>query len=277
MTDVTARLDLVGQALHVHGIRVPIPREHGAWALLLAAAALATAHPGVAGWPAFGLVGLFLLAFGMQEPLRAVAAGRAGPWRRWLAAYVVLLAAGAAWLVVEHDVALLVPLAGGGALVTAADLVARRLGLQRHVAWRLLGSALLTLVLPATLCLMHPDWAGYAIVLWGLTVAYFGTRLLFVRAAAARRRETPDAARWRSAAIWVHVPLFAGLVGLAVHGFVSAWVWTAFVPGACATLFVHRSLSLRRTGWIEALLLCWFVIAVVASFHLGAFRPLLPQ
>ena len=80
--------------------RLWIPREHGAWAMLLAAIALAWAVPGVRGVPAAVLTILFLLGFAIQEPLRVIVGGRGGVIAiLWAFAYAVPLLGGAAWLV----------------------------------------------------------------------------------------------------------------------------------------------------------------------------------
>ncbi len=256
-------------------IRVPFPREHGAWGMLLGAALLAWAHPGVLGWPAIVLVALFLLAFGVQEPLRAAVAGRRGPWGRWILFYGVLLVSGAAWLVVVHGLYILIPAAVLGALGSAADLIARRQNLHRTLLARILGGGALTLVLPGTLCIMHPHWTMYAFVLWGMIVAHFLTRLLLIRSRVARQRSGTAHRRWRRAAIWAQVPLYAGVGALVLTHLASVWSFVAFVPGTVTLLFPDEGLSMRKSGWIEMAVLLWFVTAVILSYHMGAFQPLL--
>ena len=241
--------------------------------MLLGAGILAWAHPGVWGWPAVVLVVLFFLAFGVQEPLRALASGRRGPWGRWVAAYGVLLIAGAAFLVVEHGLYVMVPAAVLGVLLTGVDLLARRRGAHRAMGFRLAGGAALTLVLPGTLCILHPRWTAYAFALWALMVAYFVTRLVLVRARIAARNRSGAARTWRRAAVWVQVPVYACLLALVAFQQASPWVVAAFVPGTITALLPVREVSLRRTGWIEVGVLAWFVLGVILSYHLGDFRP----
>ena len=91
--------------------RIPFPREHGAWAVLLAALLLAWAHPWARGWPAAVLGILFVLAFAIQAPIRALALGRAGRWGAWVFFYGTLLLGGAVYLVVGHSMHVLIPAA----------------------------------------------------------------------------------------------------------------------------------------------------------------------
>ena len=59
--------------------RVPIPREHGAWGVLLASLLLAYAHAWARSGAMLLLGALFLLSFAVQEPLGASSwGGRAG-------------------------------------------------------------------------------------------------------------------------------------------------------------------------------------------------------
>ena len=237
--------------------RIPFPREHGAWAMLLAAALVAWAHPWAHGWPAAVLTALFVLAFAIQQPLRQIAAGRSG-WR-WVALYGTLLLAGAAWLVVACDMRFLIPAAAAGMVLTAVDLRLRRTHSHRTFLLRFIGGAGLTLVLPAILATMHPGYAGYALVLWALTLAYFATRILRVRRARGLELRV---------IVWAQVGLYALLAVFVGHGWTTPWVILAFVPGTLAALRAAPEENLRTVGWHEMAHLAWFVTAVTLSYHL---------
>jgi hypothetical protein len=236
--------------------RIPFPREHGAWAMLLAAAALAWAHPWARGWPAAVLTLLFVLAFAIQQPLRQVTAGRPG-WR-WIALYGALLLAGTVWLVVACDMRFLVPAAAAGMVLTAIDLRLRRTHSHRTFLLRFVGGAGLTLVLPAILAAMHPAYAGYALTLWALTLAYFATRILRVRRARGLDRR---------ALVWTQVALYALLALFVARGWAAPGVVVAFVPGTVSALRAAPGESLRTVGWHEMAHLAWFVSVVTLSYH----------
>ena len=228
---------------------IPLPREHGAWAILFASLLLAFAH--VHSGPAVVLAVLFLLAFAIQQPLRELAAGRRG-WP-WVAAYGVPLLLGAGYLVFVHRLTLLVWVAAFGVLLTAVDLAARRYRVHRTAGLRIAGAAGLSLALPGMLCLYHPDRAGYAWTLWWMVVLYFTARLPVVRA------------RIRGGLSW---PLFAATqAALYASAIVFTPLWT-LIGIAPQTFVVHRG-SMRRAGWIEGLLLLSYIACLIGSYHVA--------
>jgi hypothetical protein len=246
-----------------------IPLEHVAWALLLAAIALAWAVPGMRGLPAVVLTVLFLLGFAIQQPLRVIVQGRGGRAAiLWTAAYGLALLGGAAWLVASCEVYVLVPLAGAGLALTATDLALRRRGHHRNLLVRLAGAACLTLVLPATVAVAHPGWVSYAFVAWGLTLAYFATRLVSIRAVTEARWRGRAADAWRDVVLATQAGLYAALLPLVAAGSVSGWILLAFVPGSVTALRRPGEMTMRSTGYAEAAHLAWFVLAVIVTYHL---------
>jgi len=248
--------------------RLWIPREHGAWAMLFAAIALTWAVPEVRGWPAAVLTVLFLLGFAIQQPLRVIVGGRGGLVAiLWAILYAVPLLAGAAWLVDTCEVELLVPLASMGILLTALDLMLRRRGHHRNFLVRLIGGACLTLVLPATVAVAHPDAVSYAFGAWGLTLGYFVTRFIAVRARNEARWRGHAADAWRQLVFASQAALYLVLLPIAAAGMVSGWILLAFLPGTVEAVRPHPAQSMRATGWIEVPHLAWFVLAVIATNH----------
>lgn len=249
--------------------RLPFPREHGAWAMLIAAIALAWAVPGVRGLPAAVLSILFLLGFAIQEPLRVIVRGRGGPGPvLWALLYGAPLLGGAAWLVDTCHVYLLVPLACMGIVLTAADLVLRRRGSHRNFLVRLVGGACLTLVLPATVAVAHPGWVRYAFGAWGLTLAYFATRFIVIRARNEARWRGHAADAWRALVLASQAALYIVLLPFLSAGMVSAWLLLAFVPGSIEALRPRADDNVQATGWREVPHLAWFVLAVIGTYHL---------
>ena len=107
------------------------------------------------------------------------------------------------------------------------------------------------LALPGMLCLYHTDRAGYAWTLWLMVVLYFAARLPVVRA------------RIRGRLSW---PLFAAAqAALYASAIVFTPLWT-LIGIAPQTFVVHRG-SMRRAGWIEGLLLLFYVGCLVGSYH----------
>lgn len=246
-----------------------IPREHGAWAMLFAAIVLAWAVPGVRGWPAAVLTMLFILGFAIQQPLRVITGGRGGLAPiLWTVAYGAPLLGGAAWLVATCHVYLLVPLACAGVALTATDLALRRRGHHRNFLVRLVGAACLTLVLPATVAVRHPGWVSYAFGAWGLTLAYFVTRFIAIRARNEARWRGHAADAWRSLVLASQAALYVILLPVVAAGLVSPWLLLAFVPGSVAAMRGSRAGNIRAIGWLEVPHLAWFVAAVIVTYHL---------
>lgn len=249
--------------------RLWIPREHGAWAMLLAAAALAWAIPGVRGWPAVVLTLLFVLGFAIQQPLRVIVLGKRDRAAfLWTALYGAALLGGAAWLIGACEVYALVPLACAGLVLTAVDLALRHRGRHRNFLVRLAGGACLTLVLPATVAVAHPGWVRYAFFAWGMTLAYFATRFVVIRAGNEARWRAPSADAWRALVLASQVALYAVLLPLVGAGLVNPWLVLAFLPGTVAALRRGPIESLPVTGSREVSHLVWFVVAVIVTFHL---------
>jgi len=239
--------------------------------MLLAATALAWAVPGVRGLPALILTVLFLLGFGIQQPLRVIVGGRGGLFAiLWAFAYAVPLLVGGAWLVANYHAYLLVPLAGAGIALTIVDLVLRRRGSHRNFVVRLVGGACLTLVLPATVAVAHPgeEWVRFAFGAWGLTLAYFATRFISVRARNEARWRGDAADAWRTLVFASQAGLYAVLLPVAASGTMSGWILLAFVPGTIEAVRPHPAEDVRAVGWREVPHLAWFVIAVTAVYHL---------
>jgi hypothetical protein len=237
--------------------------------MLLAAVALAWAVPGVRGWPAAVLTALFLLGFAIQQPLRVIARGK---WDRsavlWAVLYGGALLGGAAWMVAICKVYALVPLAAAGIVLTATDLMLRRHGMSRNFWVRLLGAACLTLVLPATVAVAHPGWVSYAFGAWALTLAYFATRFVAIRARNEARWRGPAAEAWRALVLAMQAGVYVVLLPLVGAAVVSPWILLAFVPGTVAVLRPAPEERIDVVGWKEVPHLAWFVVAVIVTYHL---------
>jgi hypothetical protein len=162
----------------------------------------------------------------------------------------------------------LVPLACAGVALTATDLALRRRGHHRNVLVRVAGAACLTLVLPATVAVAHPGWISYAFVAWGLTLAYFATRLVSIRAATEVRWRGRAADAWRSVVYASQAALYAMLLPLVAGGVVTGWLLLAFAPGTVAALRRPGAATMRATGYAEIPHLAWFVLAVIGTYHL---------
>ena len=223
----------------------------------------------------FLLALLFLLTFAVQAPLREVATGRGGRAWVWLIAYLAGCVAIVVYLVARYGAILLLPAGFFAAVFTGVDLVARRRKLHRSIGHRIAGAAGISLLLPAMLCLFHPDMLAYSFVLWGLVLLYFVSRMPLVRAHGAVRKDPAAAPGWRMKLFWTQVALLV-LLGVAIATrLIAPWVLVAYLPGVVAALLPVRGLTNPQLGKREAIILVWFLAWLVVGFHLGAFDGLL--
>ncbi|HUI05534.1 MAG TPA: YwiC-like family protein [Verrucomicrobiae bacterium] len=234
--------------------RPPLPREHGAWGILLIPFATAV---GVSG--AFDLKVALLLA-----SMLCFYVARTG-WLKRNVKWTALLVAG--------SVACITPLlivwqlwwlVGFGA--TAAALAFRKT--VRSVAMQLLAVCGLTLTAPAAWYTATSRLNSQALVLWLLNALYFAGGVFYVKmhvAAAVRRKPFGSAAeKVRFGAVTL---IYYGVV--AVIGAVLGRVGLAYAPVVVrAVAGVGRlspTLRIRRLGWTEvAYSIAFAVILIVA-------------
>lgn len=171
--------------------KAPLPREHGAWGLLLQPFAAGAVLAGQWTWPIAPALGLVLLGFLLREPL-AVAARHRWVWRRggeqfrvailWLAALGAALTVCFALLVRSTPLAPLLALVGVGATLTATSVVVTMRNRQRSISFQLVSAAGLgtTALLAALVSTKEiPGWAWWA---WGILTAHAMASILVVHA-----------------------------------------------------------------------------------------------
>jgi hypothetical protein len=261
-----------------------LPREHGAWAILLAPYAIGATAGGLSWTQAAGLVAV-LLGFFSRPPLALLLKRRsrgAPPsddnallWLNFglpLAAAVILLVSMMLlrqlwWLPIFGAVAL--------ALFLAHALMALRRR-ERSVPAELLGISLLTLTAPLAYYLGHGNITGEAAMLWLLCAAYFGASVFFVKmklkAAVAGRRRLPDAGRVSLAASsLLYTAVMAALVLVATSaGWAPPLVPAAFGPVTIYALWsaatLGRQLKIKKEGIVQTALTVLFTGIMVVAY-----------
>lgn len=209
----------------------PLPREHGAWGILLIPFAMATTLTGA--WTlrqALLLAGVLMLYLARTSWLRQSA--------RWTWAWLAGSVACAAPLVVVWQLWWL-PVLGA---------VAVAVGFRKTThdwAMQLAAVAGLTLTAPAAHYVARGHWSGEAAQLWGLNLLYFAGGVFYVKmhiATAIARRPVG-----RRLVIGYHAALLVALawwpVGLSLL--------PAVVRALVGTARVRPLLRIRRLGWTE--------------------------
>ena len=240
----------------------PVPREHGAWGILLVPFATAVGVAGVWNLPVALLLASVLCFY------LARASWLKRQWR-WLALLLAAsVAAAAPLLLIWHR---------GGLLVFAAVaglLAGRPTG--RTVASQLLGVAGLTLTAPAAWYVATGELAWR---LWLLNGIYFAGGVFYVRMhlqAAIHRLELTDwAARFACgrANLLYHAGAAVAVLGMAAAGIIAWPVPLAFAPmvarALAGTMRLSPTLRIKRLGWTEVAYSIGFAIVLVGAFRFG--------
>jgi len=243
----------------------PLPREHGAWGILLIPLATALGVSGV-----FDLkVALLIVSVLGFYVARASLIQR--HWR-WAAVLLGLSAAAALPLLLAWRLWWL-PVFG----VAAAPLALRRT--NRSLAWEIAAVAGLTLTAPAAWYVATGRLDATAGWLWLLNTLYFAGGVYYVRmhiAATIGRQPLTD---WRPritlgrVTLVVHLLAAGVVVALAVGDLVPSLAVAAFVPAllrAGAGIWrLSPRLRVKRLGWTEVAHSVVFALLLVVAWRLG--------
>ncbi len=268
---------------HTHpGFRLLIPREHGAWAMLIA--------PLVTGIGVAGMVngdtvfftltafGFFLLRFPLMLALKSRALDARGFALRWSAVYAALTFISGAILLLSTRQWILVGLGalGFATLVVYLWLAARRAEMTVWGEW--IGIAGLALGAPGAYVVARGALDASATALYVLNAIYFGGTVLYIKF---KVREQPRivvqppslrARLWAGRVSILYHSIVAVLVALfAAMNWLPALVSIAFILPVCkvigGVLNKPERLNIRRLGFIELGFTVAFVFIVIVSFR----------
>jgi hypothetical protein len=217
-----------------------MPREHGAWAILLIPFATAAGIAGVWNWPVALLLASVLSFFIARMSFLQ------RDWK-WAGILLAISAAAAAPLLFVWHRYWLVAFG-----VVAAPLAFRRTDMR--LAAQLLSMTGLTLTAPVAWYAATGRLDAMAWKLWLLNSLFFAGSFFYVNmhlAAAAHRTVTGA----RTGTIVYHALLVAVLVGLVLAKQISWWVTLAFVPGLFRAAWgmwrLTPKLQIKRLAWGE--------------------------
>ncbi|MCC7491975.1 MAG: YwiC-like family protein [Fimbriimonadaceae bacterium] len=256
-------------------MRPLLPREHGAWGMLLlpALAGLLLGGGGAAGW--LGLL-LVLAAYLLRAPLEAIARGRhdAVVWT-WLTIYLAVAVLSTAGLAALGRVAWWpVPLVLGPVLALTLWFASRRAG--REVLNELVGA----IALPAAGLVTYAAAAGRleaaAIHLGAACALYNAVTVPYIRTWVMARRAFKNEAwlpvlrrvRWAAAAALVGAVVL--VVGLWAGGVWPRLLAMAFVPGwwriaSGLPRAGQVDLPIQTLGWLEMAHASLFTVVVAVA------------
>lgn len=263
-----------------------IPREHGAWGLLLiplitgACAGLAVAP----NWLPLALFTVAALAlFWMRTPMESALG--TSPLRaqsvaetNWLLLAIALLGSTAmvcvAALLWQGDEAGLLLLGAAAALAFVAQAVVKKLGRGARMAAQLIGSIGLTATAPAAWYVVTHRLDATALGLWLVNWIFAGNQIHFVqlRIHAARAADLQEKVRRGSGFLIGQFAMIAALVAAWRLRLVPGLALLAFVPLLLRGLLWFKAgakpLAVKRLGWSELAHGVSFGLLLVAAYLL---------
>ncbi len=260
-------------------ITPPIPREHGAWAMLYTPFLVTCLV--VNRWEmriAFLAIALTSLFFA-HEPLLILAGmkrggrtdERSGYALGWLFGYTGIAAVAAAPLIFHHGLWLLAPfgMAAVASLSVHAWMIYARS--ERSFAAELMSILGLTSVAAVTDYVIQGTFDRRALLLWLLNALYFISSIFYVKMLVSRFSRKGDA----RALVWL-CGTYHGILLIIVGMFawlqwMPAMVVLAFVPIVIRALWGMNvqgiRLNLRRVGFAEVVLTLLFLVLLITGFR----------
>jgi hypothetical protein len=248
--------------------QIPLPKEHGAWAMLLGPLAIGFG----ALWQPDAkiplLLGACLLLFMARPPLlralRQSSVGKASQSGQdvfWAVTYSLTAALFGIPLLLYYQRWWLVPLGGLAIALFGLQMYLERRKLHRTVSAELLAVAGMTLTGPAAFYAAQGMLSAGLIGLWLVSFLYWGSSVFYVkskvRLRARRGQETTPRQRWQlgfDAFIFLGAS-FIILGAAAVFNITPTLMPLAFLPLAYKTfsgiLLTPLDISVRRIGFVE--------------------------
>ena len=263
-----------------------IPREHGAWGMLLvplATGAAAGLMRGGQGLPLVVFVVAAMAVFWLRAPLEswlgtAPLRAQSVAERRAVLAFIIPLSAVAALMFIalfwDGRNRNLLPLGAIAMLAFVVQAGLKKLSRRLRMAAQVTGAIGLTAAAPAAYCVVTGHLDSAAAALWLANWLFAGDQIHFVqlRIHAARAQGAPEKLRRGRA-------FFAGQIGLAAALIIAVKVgvlpWLALLAFAPVLLrginwFLRDSqpLAVRRLGWSELAQSLAFGALLIAAFRI---------
>ncbi len=257
--------------------KVPIPHEHGAWAVLYSSF--------LVGWAATGrlhLTVLFLLTamtslFLAHEPLiKLIRARKYGAradnvryWRKWFIVFTALAASAGLVLLLHYGLwVVIVPAGVAGVLFPLhVFLVAHRR--DRSAPAEFLGIGGLTVSSALAYVGLTGHLQATAFLIWGFCLLYFGSGVFYVKMRISRKLKPQEFENRRNLCLGYHILMLAVLLVCAFRFNISWLPLLGFLPilgrGFWHAFRSEGSLNLRRIGYLEVLYTVFFTILMGAG------------
>ena len=267
-------------AIKAMKVRVPLPREHGAWAVLLIPLFVAMGVAGQWGVRSSLLLGAVLSLYLARYPLVLWARSRFEMFpEKGLSILSVWLAIGlglGAVLTFNYRLYLLVPFAVVGALFLLVHLMLVRYRNERTIVGEFLGIGALTLTAPAAFYAVTGSVAARAFLLWFVNVAYFGASVFYVkmRVADRSRTEKPEGRLFAGSLLLYQAVVLICIGLLSYFDLLPPLIFVAFLPMALHTVVDaarrEKQLDIKRLGFTLVAHSVVFALLAVGTFWIGS-------
>lgn len=259
---------------------LPLPREHGAWGILLIPFLTAVVVAGKFSPAVLLALAAVLAAFLARYPLELLLLPARAPstpparaqLRPWAWAYTSVAAALGLLLVAGWRLYLLLPLGALALAFFALHLWAGRKRRAHAAPAELLGALGLTLSAPVAWVAATGGLDATGALVWLLNAVFFCSGVLYVRARIRRRQlqRRPEAAAFGRLTLGFHGGVVFFVLALVYWREASLLVAVPFlVAAARAAWGAHRPpFNLRRLGWTEVALSLFFAGCLTLGFRL---------
>jgi archaellum biogenesis protein FlaJ (TadC family) len=264
--------------------KIPLPREHGSWAMLIVPLIIGLAVAGQWTWSSIWLIAATMGLFLLRYPIDTVIKTRKRPTSdrmvliRWAFVYGLIAALCGGWLIVIDRLYWLIPLGMLSAVLLGYHwwLVERRQ--EMSARGELAGICGLALGAPLAYYVATGTLNGTALALWIVNALYFGGTVFYIKLKVRQQPKEPAPDRISERLVKAKACLsyqsvsLTILIMLAALTSLPALVLLAFVPMTLkvvigATRWQDRkSLSLRRLGVIEMAHAMLFAVLIVVAF-----------
>jgi hypothetical protein len=242
---------------------IPIPKEHGAWGILLTSYVLGIAVVKGFNLPAMLIALAALSSFLLKQPiylwLRRRFTAEASKARSWIIIYSGIAVLFSLPLVGFYQRWWLLPM-GITAFISAFSAAwLQRKRLVRSIWGEFLAVVQLTMTAPATLYSITGEFTPVAWKLWGLLILYYTGSIFYVKLKVTQHTHRPIDWRKKLKLGWQNIAYQVMALLIVIFGvferFVSPLALVAFVPNSLkaliGTFLVSESLRLKVIGWME--------------------------
>lgn len=261
-------------------LQPPMPKEHGAWAMLYAPLLIAICFAGRFDTPVWLFILVVTLVFLAHEPVATLARFHAAPLGRqekirqarlWLIIYTIIAAPACALLLFSYRRWHLLTI---GVLLSVlfglhTYLTSKRI--ERQFTGEILGVLGLTVTAPAAYYVALGRFDKLGLLLWLFNLLYFSSAIFYVKMRVSRsiKRSNANLLTWQCALY--HLILLAGITLVVWRGWFSALVLIAFLPvigrAFTAMRLEENRLNLKRIGIAEIGYTVAFVLFLVIGLR----------